>query len=342
MLGAARPVEGEPFLSRRPHSVDRSPPVRVGGAGRARGRAAHLYPPRCLSRRGPSFALVAGSRASMAWSRDATGCRARRGISRVGVAGGVGGRAPNSLLAGFPQLHVRLRSRRAERRARNTALRWSWLSCSAACWQTPIAQTLAAAATKLASVLRYAAIHPPPQLQAPDGERLAIGSRVRTGPSKPSHAAAQPEPTQWHQCGIGTQCISIKWKHCKQSRRRQDRCDASCRVQPGEQHAGLLPLAPHRCARRRGPQPMGAGLPLRRRRCTTSLREERSRRRPAAPPTSAAQHTSQMRKTSPTRRRTRLRRPLRRRRPLRQRRALDALEEGIARERRHGLHRGVF
>ena len=25
---------------------------------------------------------------------------------------------------------------------------------------------------------------------------------------------------------IGTQCISIKWKHCKQSRRRQDRCDA--------------------------------------------------------------------------------------------------------------------
>ena len=183
------------------------------------------------------------------------------------------------------------------------------LSCSAACWQTPIAQTLGRGRDK-ASLVSYGTLANSSLLhnlpRRPDGKRGLehIGSRVRAGPSKPSLAAAQPEPTQWHQCGIGTQCISIKWKHCKQSRRRQDRCDASCRVQPGEQHAGLLPLAPHRCARRRGPQPMGAGLPLRHRRCTTSLREERSRRRPAAPPTSAARHTSQMRKTSPTRRKT--------------------------------------
>ena len=88
MLGAARPVEGEPFLSWRPHF--RLTIILglfgVGGAGRARARAAHC----CLGRRGPSSALVAGG-------------RARRGISRVGVAGGVGTARPNSLLAGFPQ-----------------------------------------------------------------------------------------------------------------------------------------------------------------------------------------------------------------------------------------------
>ena len=66
---------------------------------------------------------------------------------------------------------------------------------------------------------------------------------------------------------------------------------------------------------------MGASLPLRRRRCARSLRDEDvictrrrdarcmraepSRRRPAAPPPSAARHTSQMRKISPTRRTTR-------------------------------------
>ena len=150
VLGAGRPIKGEPFLSWRPHF--RLTIIlglfRVGGAGRARARAAHLYSPRCLSRRGPSFALVAGSRASMAWSRDATGCRARRGISRVGVAGGVGGRAPNSLLAGFPQLHVRLRSRRAERRARNTALRWSCCLAAPRAGKPQSRKLLAAAATK--------------------------------------------------------------------------------------------------------------------------------------------------------------------------------------------------
>ena len=115
MLGAARPVKGEPFLSWRPHfgcSVFFGL-FGVGGAGRARARAAHLYPPRCLSRRGPSFALVAGSRASMAWSRDATGCRAP-GISRVGSQAAWVVARPNSLLAGFPQLHVRSLAARRE------------------------------------------------------------------------------------------------------------------------------------------------------------------------------------------------------------------------------------
>ena len=146
MLGAARPVEGEPFLSRRPHF--RGSVVLglfgVGGARGARGRAAHLYPPRCLSRRGPSFAAFSDLRlARVDGVEPRRRRRARRGISRVGVAGGVGGgRAPNSLLAGFPQLHVRCaRWPRGETRQKHSDPLAS-LSCSAAGWQTPIAQTL--------------------------------------------------------------------------------------------------------------------------------------------------------------------------------------------------------
>ena len=78
---------------------------------------------------------------------------ARRGISRVGVAGGVGGRAPNSLLAGFPQLHVRLRSRRAERRARNTALRWSCCLAAPRAGKPQSRKLLAAAASPRQALL---------------------------------------------------------------------------------------------------------------------------------------------------------------------------------------------